>query len=415
MRTGSDHIDRRSARGRAALPLALLVACLCVLAAASTGAPAQSLQQKFDRKQSELSKVKDERASLATTIAEDNRRVNDLIAEVAAVRDRAAEVRARLDAKQAELDRATAALERERRHLVVLKARLRRALGVLREELVAIYKSGDPDTLSVVMESASWADVVAQTEYLESMQNHYESVVGRVRTLRDQTRDAVARLRAARERIEAARDAIAADQRRIEADLAEMEQRKAELDAVRAARQSKIDALQSREAALSDNLSAIADQLASGPGTSAPANAVAAPQPGQSATLLPNGLAAPPASAPAPVQAAIQAANSIVGRPYIWGGGHGSWESAGYDCSGSVSFALHGGGFLDSPLDSTGLSTWGVPGAGSWITVYANAGHAYAVIAGLRWDTSDTGGSGPGWASDMRSSAGFIARHPSGY
>jgi septal ring factor EnvC (AmiA/AmiB activator) len=415
MRTGSDHIDRRSARGRAALPLALLVACLCLLAAVAVGAPAQSLQQKFDRKQSELSKVKDERASLATTIAEDNRRVNDLIAEVAAVRDRAAEVRARLDAKQAELDRATAALERERRHLAVLKARLRRALGVLREELVAIYKSGDPDTLSVVMESASWADVVAQTEYLESMQNHYESVVGRVRTLRDQTRDAVARLRAARERIEAARDAIAADQRRIEADLAEMEQRKAELDAVRAARQSKIDALQGREAALSDNLSAIADQLASGAGTSAPENAAPAPQPGESATLLPNGLAAPPASAPAAVQAAIQAANNIVGRPYIWGGGHGSWESAGYDCSGSVSYALHGGGFLDSPLDSTGLSTWGVPGPGSWITVYANSGHAYAVIAGLRWDTSDTGGSGPGWASDLRSSAGFIARHPSGY
>ncbi|MEK6278192.1 MAG: hypothetical protein AABM29_09290 [Actinomycetota bacterium] len=415
MRTGSDQIDRSNARGRALLPLALLVACLCVLATVAVGAPAQTLQEKFDGKQAELSQVQDAKADLATTIAEDNRRVNDLIVEVAAVRDRAAAIRARLEAKQAELDRATAALQRQRRHLEVLKARFRRSLGVLREELVAIYKSGEPDTLSVVMESASWSDVVAQTEYLESMQSHYETVVDRVRTLRDETRVAVERLRASRARIEAARDAIAADERRIGAELAEMEERKAELDAVRAARQEKIDALQGREAALQNNLSAIADQLATGPGATAPSNPAPAPRPGQTATLLPDGTAAPPASAPAPVQAAIQAANQIVGRPYIWGGGHGSWESSGYDCSGAVSYALHGGGMLDSPLDSTGLSTWGLPGAGTWISVYANSGHVYAVIAGLRWDTSGTGGSGPGWSTEMRSTAGYIARHPNGY
>ena len=116
------------------------------------------------------------------------------------------------------------------------------------------------------------------------------------------------------------------------------------------------------------------------------------------------------------MKAAIAAANSIATTPYIWGGGHGSFSSPGYDCSGAVSFALNGGGFLSSPLDSTGLETWGSPGAGSWITVYANSGHAFAVIAGLRWDTSgDTSGSGPRWHTDMASTAGFIARHPSGY
>ena len=73
--------------------------------------------------------------------------------------------------------------------------------------------------------------------------------------------------------------------------------------------------------------------------------------------------------------------------PYVWGGGHGSFEASGYDCSGAVSFALHGGGFLDSPLDSSGLSVWAEPGGGRWITVYGTSGHAYAVIAGLRWDT----------------------------
>ncbi len=118
--------------------------------------------------------------------------------------------------------------------------------------------------------------------------------------------------------------------------------------------------------------------------------------PGESATLLSNGQAAAPASAPAAVKAVIAAANSIATTPYVWGGGHGSFSSSGYDCSGAVSFALNGGGFLSSPLDSTGLETWGVPGAGSWITVYANSGHAFAVIAGLRWDTSgDVSGTGP--------------------
>ena len=129
----------------------------------------------------------------------------------------------------------------------------------------------------------------------------------------------------------------------------------------------------------------------------------------------PEGQAAAPASAPAAVKAVIAAANSIATTPYVWGGGHGSFNSSGYDCSGAVSFALNGGGFLSSPLDSTGLATWGVPGAGSWITVYANSGHACAVIAGLRWDTSGTSRAGPRWHTDMASTAGFIARHPSGY
>ncbi|MFN8160203.1 MAG: hypothetical protein U0R52_04050 [Solirubrobacterales bacterium] len=130
---------------------------------------------------------------------------------------------------------------------------------------------------------------------------------------------------------------------------------------------------------------------------------------------LVNGKAIAPANAPARVKAAIAAANRIRNKPYIWGGGHAGWEDAGYDCSGSVSYALHGGGFLSSPLPSGPMESWGWRGKGRWITVYANAGHAYAVIAGLRWDTSMTPGNGPGWSKQMRPSAGFVSRHPGGY
>jgi len=162
-------------------------------------------------------------------------------------------------------------------------------------------------------------------------------------------------------------------------------------------------------------------------GTPAPGTAPAAPPgtapagavptvPGRKAKLV-NGQAIAPAAAPSAVQEVIAAANRISTKPYVWGGGHGAWASSGYDCSGSVSFALHGGGFLGSPLDSTGLERWGAPGQGRWITVYANSGHTYAVIAGLRWDTSGNapGISGPRWHRNLRPNTGFVVRHAPRY
>jgi hypothetical protein len=111
---------------------------------------------------------------------------------------------------------------------------------------------------------------------------------------------------------------------------------------------------------------------------------------------------------------AIRAGNKLQNKPYRYGGGHASFADTAYDCSGSVSFALHGGGLLKAPLDSTGFMTWRRHGKGRWITVYANAGHAYMIIAGLRLDTSGTGGQGPRWQTATRSSRGFVARHPAG-
>jgi membrane-bound lytic murein transglycosylase B len=137
---------------------------------------------------------------------------------------------------------------------------------------------------------------------------------------------------------------------------------------------------------------------------------------GAEAVIQPNGLAAAPAAAPPAVKAAIAAANSIATTPYVWGGGHGSWYSYGYDCSGAVSFALYGGGLLDTPLTSGSLENYGEAGPGKWITIYANATHAYMVIAGLRWDTvGDANGTGPRWHAEPPYPEGFVVRHPTGY
>jgi hypothetical protein len=138
------------------------------------------------------------------------------------------------------------------------------------------------------------------------------------------------------------------------------------------------------------------------------------------ATLQADGSALAPPDAPRPVRKAINAANKIRTKPYKWGGGHGRWKDKGYDCSGAVSFVLHAAGMLKTPLSSGPLgSKWGVPGVGQWITVYGNAGHAYVVIAGLRFDTSAAGDptstKGPRWRTTQRSSAGYSPRHAPGY
>jgi len=159
-------------------------------------------------------------------------------------------------------------------------------------------------------------------------------------------------------------------------------------------------------------------------------------QPHGKAMLLPNGQAIAPADAPAEVAAIIEAGNKIATLPYVYGGGHNAkFSGRGYDCSGSVSYALHGGGLLDAPLDSSSFMKWGEKGEGSWITIYTNPGHAYMVVAGLRFDTSMRSPIAASarkasthrrsnraastltsrWSTQMRSSSGYKVRHPLGF
>jgi cell wall-associated NlpC family hydrolase len=135
---------------------------------------------------------------------------------------------------------------------------------------------------------------------------------------------------------------------------------------------------------------------------------------GDTGRVLADGTAVAPKDAPQIVRDVINAGNVIAKTPYLWGGGHGSWAASGYDCSGSVSFALAGAGLLDSPLTSGLLARWGSAGRGRWITIYANGGHVFMEVAGLRFDTGGIRGSGTRWQATGRSTAGFVARHPEG-
>jgi cell wall-associated NlpC family hydrolase len=135
---------------------------------------------------------------------------------------------------------------------------------------------------------------------------------------------------------------------------------------------------------------------------------------GPQARVLPDGTAQAPENAPEVVKRVILAANQIAKFPYKWGGGHGAWRDTGYDCSGSVSFALAGAGLLDRPLTSGLLAGYGAPGPGRWITIYANAGHVFMVVAGLRFDTSGQGRAGTRWQDTAVSTSGYAVRHVPG-
>lgn len=147
---------------------------------------------------------------------------------------------------------------------------------------------------------------------------------------------------------------------------------------------------------------------------SAPEPTASAPA-GEKATLGADGRAVAPASAPQEVKDAIEAANRIVGKPYKYGGGHGRWEDSGYDCSGAMSYALHGAGLVNRARTSGDYMRWGLAGKGTWITVYAHSGHGFLVIAGLRFDTGwNNAGRGPRWSDGMRPTGDYTVRHPRG-
>jgi septal ring factor EnvC (AmiA/AmiB activator) len=400
-------------RRRALIFATLLFAAICALAGSWAASAPADPQEKLERTRDKLEGVRDQSSDLAATIAEQNAAIDAKLGEVSRLRQEQEAVEAELAAKQAELDRATAALEAEEAHLERVRKKLRRALDLLGDRLVAIYEAGSPDMLNAILESDDWSDMAAQTEYLRQIQDYDDAVVARVTMLRDEVAGAVARLDERQDEIEAARDAIAAKEREVRARSQEAAAGFRELKAAQAERQAALDELQSRENALSDNLAVISEQVASEGGDATTGQMPAPLNPGQEAELISESEASAPASAPQAVKDVIAAANAIADTPYVWGGGHGSFESSGYDCSGAVSYALHGGGLLESPLDSTGLTTWGEPGPGRWITVYGNSGHAWMVVAGLAFDTS--GGAGPRWHADWPNSPeGFIARHPAG-
>jgi peptidoglycan hydrolase CwlO-like protein len=278
-----------------------------------------------------------------------------------------------------------------RDRMVALQNRMRRASDALADNLVTRYQNAPPDLVSVVLRARSFSDLVDSAGFTRRIVDQNARIL-------DGARDS---------KVEVAREAdrLVVLQKRLE--------KTSKIVSARAVKAATIrDALlrvQGRQLAKRAKSKKSLDDLRA---TIRRLQAQRARDAGSASVGV--GTTTTPANAPGVIAKVIAAGNAIAGLPYIYGGGHGSFKAAGYDCSGSISYALAAGGLLDTPLDSTGFMSWGEPGPGKWITVYANAGHAYMVVSGRRFDTSALRQGGTRWTNEPRSSAGFVARHPPG-
>jgi cell wall-associated NlpC family hydrolase len=341
---------------------------------------------------------------LKASIAAETRRIDATRAGLRAAQARLADLQGQVEARQAQLAAVQRDIVAARNRLTRLENRLHAAAKALAANLVANYKDEDPDVVTVVLESNGFNDMLEQLQFMERVQKHDARILGDAKSARVELLAQTVRLQRLLVRnrnlaieVQRSRDEAAALQGALLTRQAEQLQRRATTTA-------RLSRVRGQVASLRKQIARLAS--ARQQPAVAPHNADLPVDPG--------GMAQAPPGAPGAVKQVIAAGNAIAGLPYLYGGGHGSFNANAYDCSGSVSYALAAAGLLSSPLDSTAFMSWGEPGPGKWITVYANAGHAFMVVAGWRFDTSALSGGGTRWTRAMRSTSGFVARHPAG-
>jgi len=361
------------------LPLAALAVLLC------GGLPAhgqEGLREAADR--------------LRAAVAAEEARIADTREGLADAERRLATLDARARKRRQQLQDTQDKLVATRVRLTRLERKQQQAEEMLAENLRSRYMSGDASLVSVVLQADGFTDLVNRFEYQRRVARRNASVLGDVRSARIKVKGMAEDLKRMRSRYSVlARDA-AADRDRADAIRTALLNREQRQLARRNGTAAQLARVRGRIAAIERRQAAAARRA-----RMAASATTAAPRP------------APGGGGGDVVARVIAAANEIATTPYVWGGGHGG-RSGGYDCSGSISYALAAAGLLNGSLDSTGFMSWGEPGPGRRITVYANAGHAFMVVDGRRYDTSALSGGGTRWSSSMRSTAGFVARHPPG-
>jgi len=361
---------------------------------------------------SQISANKSAAAALRTEIARDSARIRATAGGLNEARARLAGLQHDLDAREDQLRSVQTALVAARDRLVYLENRMHQATQALAANLVADYEGSRPDLVSVILNSHGFSDLLEQVSFMQRIGRQDAQIVADTRTARADVSREANRLVTLEQRDRVLTGQILAQRNHVAALQAALQTQQLSALGARSRASSKLSDVNGRLHTLEAKLAAQA---------AAAARAAATQSSGTTGSTRVGGLAIntggmvqPPPGAPAAVAQVIAAGNAIATLPYVWGGGHGSFHASGYDCSGSVSYALAAAGLLSSPLDSTGFESWGEPGPGKWITVYANAGHAFMVVAGWRFDTVALAEGGTRWSQTMTSTAGFVARHPAG-
>jgi cell wall-associated NlpC family hydrolase len=383
---------------RLPLPIALaalLAACTLVLAAPSPSASGQD----------GIASARSAAASLRAAVAAEERKIAATQAGLADAERRLAALQARAQRRQTQLDDTQNKLVRARVHLTTLERKEARAQRLLAANLVASYKDGSPSFVTVVMDANGFADLLERVQFIKRVAARNASILDVTRNARVAVQRQTKTLTGLRSTYSTLAKAAIDDRNQADVVRSALLRREEQQLATRNGTASKLAAVRGRIAAIERRQAAAARaaRLASMATTQAP-------QVNGGGTTT--GVSTGGGDGGDVVARVVAAANQIASTPYVWGGGHGG-AVGGYDCSGSVSYALAAGGLLSSPLDSTGFESWGEPGPGRRITVYANAVHAFMIVDGRRFDTSALSG-GTRWTSASRSTAGFVARHPPG-
>jgi cell wall-associated NlpC family hydrolase len=349
-------------------------------------------------------------ASLRSTIATDEAQIRQTSGGLRAAEQRLSALQGELTAREAQLRAVQSSLLAARNHLVELENRLEAASKALAANLVAAYESQQPNLVTVVLDAHGFTDLLEQLNFLQRIGHQDATIVATTRAARIAVAKQADELAALEKRDRVLTDEVLAQRNQVAALQAALLSRRAAEERARSSASARLSGVNARLRSL--EAKAAAEAAAAAAAAARAAATQTAPVGGIAVNT--GGMVQSPAGAPAAVAQVIAAGNAIATLPYVWGGGHGSFHANGYDCSGSVSYALAAAGLLSSPLDSTGFESWGLPGPGRWITVYANAGHAWMVVAGWRFDTVALAEGGTRWSQSMASTAGFVARHPPG-
>ncbi len=360
--------------------------------------------------QSQISASRSAADSLRSQIAADTGQINKTAGGISAARDRLATLQRDLDNREQQLRNVQTSLIQTRDHLVELENRLHRASTALAANLVAKYEGAQPDVMSVILDAHGFSDLLERMNFLQRVGHQDAQVVGTTRAARTEVTKEVTRLAALEKRDRTLTSQILTRRNDVAAMQAALLTQQRDQLSARSRDSAKLRDVNNRLGALQRKAAAEAAAAARAAVTQSRSNSTVV----SGLAINTGGMVQAPPGAPPQIGQVMAAGNAIATLPYIWGGGHGSFQASGYDCSGSVSYALAAAGLLSSPLDSTGFESWGEPGPGKWITVYANADHAWMTVAGWRFDTVALAEGGTRWARSMASSAGFVVRHPAG-
>lgn len=388
-----------SARRHSPLPRALAAAfaiCAVLLGSDLTARSAGDVQAQLGADRSAAT-------SLQSTIAADSARIDATTNGLRDATRRLTALEGELSTRETQLRTVQSSLLAARNHLVDLENRLQQASRALAANLVAGYEGDQPDMLTVVLEAHGFSDLLERLSFMQRIRHFDAAVITATRTARAAVARQATSLAALEQRDKALTDQVLGQRNQVAAlQAALLSRRIAEMHA-RTRDAAKLHALNARLRSLEARAAAqAASSAASG---SANVGAI---------TVNAGGMVQPPPGAPAAVAQVIAAGNAIATLPYVYGGGHGSFHANGYDCSGSVSYALAAAGLVSAPMTSGEYETWGDAGPGRWITVYANAGHVWMQVAGWRFDTVALSGGGTRWSQGGGEYAGFVVRHPPG-